>query len=67
MKHTAQWVVVLVVGIVILAATISKSIDTGPGSGFKGHTPGFRAMMWMLYAFGLFHVAVGIAGLAMGW
>jgi hypothetical protein len=28
---------------------------------------GASAMMWKLYAFGLLHLTVGIAGLAMGW
>jgi hypothetical protein len=53
----------VVAGAFVLLMTVWTYRDKGPGSGFTGHTSGFRIKLWLLSGLGLLHLVAGIVGL----
>jgi hypothetical protein len=49
-----------VMGVISLALAVSTSRSTGPGSGFKGYTTGFRIRLWLTYALGVVLLVQGV-------
>jgi hypothetical protein len=50
-------------GAAIFVMAVVRALETGPGSGFKGYTTGFRVRLWLSFVFGLAFVAIGVMGL----
>ncbi len=56
----AAAIILIVTGAVALLVGLWQWLGSGPGSGFKGHTPGFRAKVYALVVLGFFGVAGGV-------
>ncbi len=59
------FIVIMVGGVLSLAIGIRTWVSTGPGSGFQGHTPGFRLRLYALLVMSLVLIATGAYGLTL--
>lgn len=60
----AAFIVLIAGGVLTLAIGIHTWMSTGPGSGFKGHTPGFRLRLYALLIMSIVVIATGLYGLS---
>ena len=63
MSPRALAIVLIVAGVFQLLVGVWQIISTGPGSGFKGHTPGFRAGNYVILVLGSLAIGSGIYAL----
>ena len=59
----ALGIALIVIGALQLLFGAWRMIETGPGSGFTGHTPGFRAKLYALLILGALAIASGVFAL----
>jgi uncharacterized membrane protein YidH (DUF202 family) len=59
----ALGILLIVIGVLQLLFGTWRIVETGPGSGFTGHTPGFRAKNYAVLVLGVVAIAIGVFAL----